>query len=120
MTDDEERLKRLTELARRVWPQHPNLCIDAGGVGWSQAVVLDGHPDDPNSDDLLRVEDVPLDRALDALEAALYTLAGETSLRDDELATKWEWQAEQFTEPGVRTAFLHCAARLRAKAKPQG
>ncbi len=68
-----QRLQRLTELARKVWPDR-NVTAQLGegpdeiGAGvlsdvdddWAQVVVVESHP-----------------RALDALEAALCALAGE-------------------------------------------
>lgn len=73
--DDDERLTRLTELARETWPGADPLIVDTGkaagvhergGQERMLAMVL-GHP-----------------RALDALEAALLVLSGDLELTGEE------------------------------------
>ncbi len=64
--DDEARVKRLTELARRVWVDTSVTCVD-GDVMACDAATYDG--------EYIRIARHP--RAFDALEAALLVLAGE-------------------------------------------
>ncbi len=72
---EEERIARLTELARRVWPDVMHLRV-VDNRQWRAAYVCRGEDTDPQ----LCIEDHP--RALDALEAALLVLAGEESPRE--------------------------------------
>lgn len=73
--DDEARIGKLTELARRVWPRDREIAVCQDGA---EAEVL-GH----DCDSLIRIEHP---RALDALEAALLVLAGEPADFDELLA----------------------------------
>jgi len=75
-----ERIERLTELARAVWPDRPLevRCVEVhplvNGDAWE--VIEQG---DNEEVCYLRVSS---DRALDALEAALLVLSGEVTLTD--------------------------------------
>ena len=94
---DDARMQRLTELARKVWP-------DLGPVFFSGIGVDGFHSSD--GDTILQVSDVGYARALDALEAALLVLADETSLRALERAglprsvvlSEAEWKLAQVRE----------------------
>jgi hypothetical protein len=127
---DDERLERLTEMARRVWPQHASLRIELE-PDWGQVRVLDGHPEDSSTGVLWCVEDVPMSGALDALEAALlvllYPKQAAWALEPDPLAwvkaLAMEWEARaarMLVEGGAEEAAseaLRCAAALRERAQ---
>jgi hypothetical protein len=90
-----ERIDRLTTLARKAWPDKPDVCILAPGVNgceeWGACVVSD-----PDGDwAQLLCCDGP--RALDAIEAALCTLAMGESYVIVEVGTVrgWEERAEK-------------------------
>ena len=123
---DEARIERLTQLARRVWPNaHVAQCGDA------VVVDADYEPRFP-----LQVHHP---RALDALEAALLVLSMERpdSARHvystappawvEQLAERWDRAAEACVEklshshnlPGSLYAeiFLQCARELRERAR---
>lgn len=113
---DDERLQRLTELARRVWPD-----IDAAIVDHAQSAGVYARAQGETM--VAMVLRHPL--SLDALEAALRELAGEAPAWVDELASKWEREAaedgsppDQQDEGGTFVAvMLSVAAELRERAK---
>jgi hypothetical protein len=86
MTDD-ERIARLVELARRVWPE-----LERSRVWTSEGCCAELELDDEG---LTYIHIHPHPRALDALEAALLVLAGEPPAWADELAREWEADAKQ-------------------------
>lgn len=138
---DEARIERLAELARRVWPtvtrtvsfetrilveQNGTLVRAEQGAAWRIQIHDDGG------------------RALDALEAALLSLAGEPRVNAshvqnasehvdrirrlraeldeswvDQLASQWERDATMAAHcEDQGDAFLQCARELRERAKP--
>jgi hypothetical protein len=120
MTDD-ARLQRLTELARKVWPDgeadarasaDPNECaacvvLHPDGE-WQQALAIMQHP-----------------RALDALEAALCVLAGEPPPWAVELHKKWRAMANPMDRYGLKSVpaaqcLRDCADELLLVAKGKG
>lgn len=125
---DDERIARLTQLARRVWPGQLGVRIEQSpDGGWR---VL--------SDDWLLLAVRARPRALDALEAALLVLQSEHPvelqrvLTDgfcgpawvEQLAADWEQRAdrlERFEDSLTAMATGHeaarCAAELRARAR---
>jgi len=126
---DDERIARLTDLARRVWPD-----ADVGVSADAYAGLVVNHRPHANLDLAL----VKHPRSLDALEAALLVLngqvsdalvglAGETVLAIEakyrarafawveELAAEWEARAARMVEGDA--AVERCAAELRARAK---
>jgi hypothetical protein len=74
---DEARIARLTELARRVWPQFENLRVVATPI---EALVLFDYGSEKRRDTSTLLH-VPHPRALDALEAALLVLSEERPVR---------------------------------------
>lgn len=124
---DDERIARLTKLARRVWPglemkiEHS----DRVSTVWSMSCDYPGEM-------VLHVTMREHPRALDALETALLALAGETPQPHwvDELWGRWTAWAMQHesmqarrdpeTESlheGAVLAYRRCASELRARAK---
>jgi hypothetical protein len=140
----DERIVRLTELARRVWPDEPRLVVDHEPE-YLSATVLDRPWHDPDTSALLKVERHPC--ALDALEAALLVLAaggritpqvqaahdalvGDSLAWVEQLATQWERESDELRELmrshderdafrlyGEAKALSACAAKLRERAK---
>ena len=139
---DDDRIERLTQLARRMWPDRPYVEVRSG-IGFAE--VRDGPRDGGWIDSLLRVDH---GNALDALEAALLVLDGarvvpDGALRDaycrgvvdaleespawvEQLAAQWEREALEPPPETVRTAhppyllrvaLQECAKELRARAK---
>jgi len=112
MTDD-ERIERLTELSRRVWPDAEieadrNQAHVGTSAEWGFAVSIK-HP-----------------RALEALEAALLVLAGEPSPWVEQLASEWEVDADACERAtpewgrsclSVAKGLRQCARELRGRAK---
>lgn len=133
MSDD--RIQRLTALARRVWPQDDPLVV---AVPSDASVWLF----DDVIDDVRAIHIISRPRALDALEAALLVLAlPETGiessttvldlcrantelgmalvdlrLRLGALAEEWESAAEE-SDPHSGSIWSRCAAELRERAK---
>lgn len=144
MTD--ERIQRLTELARRVWPyERDRLRIEIDVVGTLR--ILEKGSDDP----LFLLDDVPPECALDALEAALLVLAEDVTIRGvrgavlvpmlpgeppawaEQLASEWEAKANKWLAlphgddhecedacHAEATQVLRCAAELRERAREAG
>jgi hypothetical protein len=140
---DDERITRLAELARRVWPDKPRLAVKLHADSAS-ATVQDGPKDGGWIDSLLLVEDHP--RALDMLEAALLVGAGDAPLVAagqgamsklaepawvEPLAAAWEAESlrlgdryeQRYTDDareeklGEAYAYDTCAEQLRERAK---
>ena len=78
--NDDERIRRLTELARRVWPDRDAQIFVASDDEENTCVVLD------EKGDWEQHLGTNHPRALDALEAALLVLAGESDRGD---GTDW-------------------------------
>lgn len=129
---DDERLERLTELARRV-PEWADKGVGVQHVpAFARARVLDRH-----GDSLLEVHSHP--HALDALEAALLVLCADVTMRGlrgavlvpmlpedrhadwvEQLAAEWEDDAAEALREGadaVAYTKTVCADELRERAK---
>lgn len=141
--NDEARIARLTQLARRVWPRRdPEAVEHEWHDGFPGFEVLSGDHDlmanDEDSNTVLAfVQSHP--RALDALEAALLVLAGDDTrlqlnrlqeqVRDvlaDELARRTPAWVERLArrwdelhEGGYNASFAECAQELREGARGQ-
>lgn len=117
---DDERIQRLTELARRVWPdQHP-LELEAMPQWQSAAVRMEA-----NGELLLLVENHP--RAFDALEAALLVLADEPPAWAQKLADEWYASAKKIPEmmdpeigKWVARILGDCASELLRRERAKG
>lgn len=109
---DEARIARLTELAQRVWPDlldvrvyadatHASVTFVYSPTTRAKGLSIEGHP-----------------RALDALEAALLVLAGDTPAWVEQLAGKWESDADacERAHPEWGGACLYVAKNLRQVA----
>lgn len=117
---DEARLKRLTELARRVWPEAevgPDYGIGGKQRGYSVKASMAAY-----SDGLTAWHP----RALDALEAALLVLAGEPPTWVEQLATDLEQRVAGIRKSKVADpdraeplayAYDWIARELRERAK---
>ena len=121
---DDERIARLIELARRVWPDAAKggIAYDADNNFKPGEVTLAAH----------QPEWTPLvtlycnhPRALDALEKALLVLAGEPPAWVEQLCKQWEREAMEPPPETVRTAhppyllriaLQECAKELRERA----
>jgi len=123
MTDD-ARIARLTLLARRVWP-------DTRVIAWPEHIYVE------DETPVQRASVFGHPRALDALEAALLVLAGESAADDVvtlaaklhggpmrarmmELATEWEASAHGRRDAHAEDeaqVYFDCAAELRERAK---
>lgn len=84
---DDERIQRLTELARRVWPDE--LVIE---------IITDAEGVSVESDRCILCTVEQHERALDALEAALLVLAGEPAAWAEKLADEWYASAKKIPE----------------------
>ena len=100
---DEERIARLTALARRVWDNeeeaNPVVSLGLRGCDPHAAYVV-------NDTGVVLTIAAPNDRALDALEAALLVLVGEPPAWIEKLANEWERKAIEVAE--------RCRAKLPA------
>jgi hypothetical protein len=138
---DDARIQRLTELARKVWPELEHPSIEGPLESIASGATL-------HDDGLEYLHVHPHPHALDALEAALCVLAGEEPMpvswvqyRDavdrtmrleerlgalEQLASDWERYAkfERGDGPGrpgpAYVAYEQCAAELRKRAKEAG
>jgi hypothetical protein len=89
MTDD-ARIAKLTEMARRVWPDREVMCEAHGGGLFTMEVLRS--TDDTHDLDFAAYHP----RALDALEAALCALAGEPPPWAVRLAEQWRNEAHRY------------------------
>lgn len=105
----DERIKRLTLLAQKVWPDRDaEVCIATGDDEHDACVVLDGEAD------WTQMLGITHPRALDALEAALCVLASKPPRWATELAEEWLAEAKRIPKyekydqsiPHVRAAVL--------------
>jgi hypothetical protein len=106
---DEERIAKLTELAKRVWWPDINLVVRQLCGAW----LVES---ETNGEELLSV--VHGERGLDALEAALLALAKEPPQWALELADQWRAQADYPDREDKRT-LESCADELLTVAKGQ-
>lgn len=114
---DEARIARLTELARRVWPEAvAGFTSDSSNYSVPTAYVESTR----NGSTEISI-DHP--RALDALEAALLVLADETPAWVEQLAKEWECAADIHSPPNGEVSWpvdrmrRDCARELRERAK---
>lgn len=132
------RIQRLTELARRVWPERGPYLVDVvvdhlNASIWSR---------DAAGGDVERISIYCAHNALDALEAALLVLAGEAPLVAagqgavcklaqppawvEQLASEWNTSAKEIrgvmpeATTWVARVLNDCAADLRGRAKEAG
>lgn len=131
---DEARIARLAELARRIWNNeeetNPAVSLGLRGCDPNAAYVV-------NDTGVVLTIAAPNDRALDALEAALQVLAGESAADDVitlatklnggpmrarmmQLASEWEKLASTLSENGeaaLANAWRGAVRELRERAR---